>query len=115
MQWLHKRLTGLELYLEVCYTIFGRGGAKIPSPSVLNLKFFMKPYSYYQTTSISIPKKDDYMTVYYYRKGVVVGMKKQFDGEYQPPLNCVQEQILDENSYNAHLKLYSDDQLEVKH
>lgn len=66
----------------------------------------MKPLSYYQTTTISIPKKDDYMTVYYYRKGVMVGMKRQFDEDFTPPKNCVEEQVLDEVSYNAHLKHY---------
>lgn len=66
----------------------------------------MKPYSYYQTTSVSIPKKDDYMTIYYYRKGVMVGMKKQFDEDFEPPSNCVEERVLDEISYIAHLKHY---------
>jgi hypothetical protein len=66
----------------------------------------MKPYSYYQKTSVSIPKKDDYMTIYYYRKGVMVGMKRQFDEDFQAPNGCVEEYVLDEISYNAHLKHY---------
>jgi hypothetical protein len=69
----------------------------------------MKPLSYYQETSVSIPKKDDYMTVYYYRKGVMVGMKTQFDDDFTPPKNCVEEQVLDEVSYNAHMKLYQEE------
>lgn len=69
----------------------------------------MKPLSYYQTTSVSIPKKDDYMTIYYYRKGVMVGMKRQFDDDFQPPKNCVEEKVLDEISYNAHMKLYQEE------
>ena len=66
----------------------------------------MKPFSYYQKTSVSIPKKDDYMTIYYYRKGVIIGIKRQFDDEFQPPKKCVEEYVLDEISYNAHLKHY---------
>ena len=69
----------------------------------------MKPFSYYQKTSVSIPKEDDYMTIYYYRKGVMVGMKRQFDDEFQPPKNCVQEYVLDEVSYNSHLKHYHEE------
>jgi hypothetical protein len=66
----------------------------------------MKPISYYQTTSVSIPRQDDYMTIYYYRKGVMVGMKRQFDQDFEPPKNCVEEKVLDEISYNAHMKHY---------
>jgi hypothetical protein len=69
----------------------------------------MKPLSYYQKTSVSIPKQDDYMTIYYYRKGVMVGMKRQFDEDFQPPKNCVEEKVLDEVSYNAHMKLYQEE------
>jgi hypothetical protein len=66
----------------------------------------MKPLSYYETTSVSIPKKNDYMTIYYYKKGVMVGMKRQFDDDFQAPNGCVEEYVLDEVSYNAHLKHY---------
>jgi hypothetical protein len=70
----------------------------------------MKPLSYYQKTSVSIPKKDDYMTIYYYRKGVMVGMKVgPCDDEFQPPKNCVEEYVLDEISYNSHLKHYNEE------
>ncbi len=69
----------------------------------------MKPLSYYQTTSVSIPKKDDYMTIYYYKKGVMVGMKRQFDVDFVPPKGCVEEKVLDEISYNAHLKHYNEE------
>jgi hypothetical protein len=69
----------------------------------------MKPFSYYQTTSVAIPKKDDYMTIYYYRKGVMVGMKRQFDVDFEPPKGYVEERVLDEVSYNAHLKHYHEE------
>ena len=69
----------------------------------------MKPLSYYQTTSVAIPKQDDYMTIYYYRKGVMVGMKRQFETDYEPPKNCVEEKVLDEVSYNAHMKHYQEE------
>jgi hypothetical protein len=74
----------------------------------------MKPLSYYQTTSVSIPKQDDYMTIYYYRKGVMVGMKRQFDEDFQPPKRCVEEKVLDEVSYNAHLNHYYEEQEKLK-
>jgi len=69
----------------------------------------MKPLSYYQETSVSIPRQDDYMTIYYYRKGVMVGMKRQFDDDFVPPKNCVEEKVLDEISYNAHMKHYQEE------
>jgi hypothetical protein len=72
----------------------------------------MKPLSYYKETSVSMPKQDDYMTTYYYKKGVMVGMKvgKQ-DDSFQPPKNCVEEKVLDEISFNAHLKHYREENL----
>ena len=39
----------------------------------------------------------------------MVGIKRQFDDDFQPPKNCVQEKILDEVSYNAHKKLYQEE------
>jgi hypothetical protein len=70
----------------------------------------MKPFSYYQTTSVAIPKKDDYMTIYYYRKGVMVGMKVgKVDDDFVSPKGCVEERVLDEVSYNAHLKHYHEE------
>jgi hypothetical protein len=74
----------------------------------------MKDYSYYQTTSVSIPTKDKYMTIYYYRKGVMVGMKKQFDVDFEPPKNCVEEKVLDEVSYTAHMKHYQEENLRLQ-
>jgi hypothetical protein len=74
----------------------------------------VKPLSYYQTTSVSIPKQDDYMTIYYYRKGVMVGMKRQFDEDFEPPKRCVEEKVLDEVSYNAHLNHYYEEQEKLK-
>jgi hypothetical protein len=70
----------------------------------------MKPHSYYRTTSVSIPKKDDYVTIYYYRKGVMVGMKVgPQDDDFSPPKNCVEESVLDEVSYTAHQKHYQEE------
>jgi hypothetical protein len=80
-----------------------------PPPIVSFTKIQMKPYSYYQTTSVSLPTKDKYMTIYYYRRGVMVGMKKQFDDDFEPPANCVEERVLDEVSYQAHLKHYHEE------
>jgi hypothetical protein len=74
----------------------------------------MKPFSYYQTTSVAIPKKDDYMTIYYYRKGIMVGMKRQFDADFQAPNGCVEEYVLDEVSYNAHMKHYQEENLRLQ-
>jgi transcription termination factor NusB len=75
----------------------------------------MKPYVYYQTTSVSIPKQDDYMTIYYYRKGVMVGMKVgKIEDDFQPPKNCVEEKVLDEVSYNSHMKHYQEENLRLQ-
>jgi hypothetical protein len=75
----------------------------------------VKPLSYYQTTSVSIPKQDDYMTIYYYRKGVMVGMKVgPQEEDFQPPKRCVEEKVLDEVSYNAHLNHYYEEQEKLK-
>jgi hypothetical protein len=74
----------------------------------------MKPYEYYRTTSVSIPSKDKYMTIYYYKKGVMVGMKRQFETDYEPPKNCVEEKVLDEVSYNAHMKHYQEENLRLQ-
>lgn len=74
----------------------------------------MKPLDYYQTTSVSIPKKDDYMTIYYYKKGVLVAVKKQFDEDFISPKNCVEEKVLDEVSYDAHMKHYQEDALRLQ-
>jgi len=70
----------------------------------------MKPFSYYQTTSVAIPRKDDYMTIYYYRKGVMVGMKVgKVEDDFEPPKNCVEEKSFDEVSFNAHMKHYHEE------
>jgi hypothetical protein len=74
----------------------------------------MKPYAYYQTTSVSIPRKDDYLTIYYYKKGVMVGMKRQFETDYETPKNCVEEKVLDEVSYNSHMKHYQEENLRLQ-
>jgi hypothetical protein len=75
----------------------------------------MKPLSYYKETSVSIPKQDDYMTIYYYRKGVMVGMKVgKLDADFEPPKKCVEEKVLDEVSYNAHMKLYQEENVRLQ-
>jgi hypothetical protein len=75
----------------------------------------MKPLSYYRDTSVSIPKQDDYMTIYYYRKGVMVGMKVgKIDDDFQPPKKCIEEKVLDEISYNSHMKLYQEENLRLQ-
>jgi len=74
----------------------------------------MKPFSYYQETSVSIPKKDDYMTIYYYKKGVMVGMKRQFGDDFVPPKGCVEEKVLDEVSFNAHMKHYDEERIRLQ-
>jgi hypothetical protein len=75
----------------------------------------MKPLSYYRDTSVSIPKQDDYMTIYYYKRGVMVGMKVgKLDNDFQPPKKCIEEKVLDEVSYNAHMKLYQEETLRLQ-
>jgi hypothetical protein len=75
----------------------------------------MKALSYYRDTSVSIPKQDDYMTIYYYHKGVMVGMKVgKLEDDYQPPKEGVEEKILDEVSHNAHIKLYQEENLKLQ-
>ena len=74
----------------------------------------MKPLSYYQETSVAIPRQDDYMTIYYYKKGVMVGMKRQFEDNFEPPENCVEEKVLDEVSYGAHMKHYQEENLRLQ-
>jgi hypothetical protein len=54
------------------------------------------------------------MTTYYYKKGVMVGMKLQFDNDFQPPNGCIEEKVLDEVSYNAHMKHYQNENLRLQ-
>jgi hypothetical protein len=76
---------------------------------------FMKPLSYYQKISVSIPRRQDYTTTYYYRKGVMVEMKVgKHNDDFQPPDKCVEEYDLDEVSYNAHIKLYQDESIKLQ-
>ena len=75
----------------------------------------MKPLSYYQTTSVSIPNKEDYTTIYYYRKGVMIGMKVgKIDEDFQSPKDCVQEEVFDNVSYDAHMKHYQEENLRLQ-
>ena len=41
-------------------------------------------------------------------------MKRQFDTDFEPPTKCVEEKILDEISYNAHMKLYQEENLRLQ-
>ena len=76
---------------------------------------FMKPLSYYKETSVSIPKQDDYMTIYYYKTGIMVGMKVgKPEDDFQPPKNCVEEKVLDEVSYSAHMKHYQEESIKLQ-
>lgn len=36
-------------------------------------------------------------------------MKRQFETDFEPPKNCVEEKVLDEVSYNAHMKHYQEE------
>lgn len=71
----------------------------------------MKPLSYYNQTSVSFPKKDDYLTTYYYKKGRLVSIKSGncFDEDFKVPKGCVEEHSLDEVSYKSHLNLYHEE------
>ena len=45
----------------------------------------------------------------------MVGMKVgKIEDDFQPPKKCVEEKVLDEVSYNAHLKHYYDEQDKLK-
>ena len=45
----------------------------------------------------------------------MVGMKVgKIDEEFEPPKNCVEEKVLDEISYNAHLKHYREENLRLQ-
>ena len=55
------------------------------------------------------------MTIYYYRKGVMVGMKVgKLDEDFNSPKGCVEEEVLDEISFNAHMKLYNEENLRLQ-
>lgn len=82
--------------------------------TVLHRHGIMRQLSYYQETSVAIPKKDDYMTIYYYRKGVMLYLKKGYDPDFVPPKGCVEERDLDTKSYNAHLERYNADILRLQ-
>jgi len=44
----------------------------------------------------------------------MVGMKRQFDVDFEPPKGCVEEKVLDELSYNAHLKHYHEENVRLQ-
>ena len=39
----------------------------------------------------------------------MVGMKRQFDQNFETPKGCVEEKVLDEISFNAHMKHYQEE------
>lgn len=54
------------------------------------------------------------MTIYYYRKGIMVGMKKQFEDDFTPPQNCIEEKVFDGISYTAHVKHYREENVRLQ-
>jgi hypothetical protein len=68
----------------------------------------MKPISYYKTSSVSSPIEDYYMTTYYYKEGKLVVVKKggSLNENFEAPPGCVEENVLDQISYEAHRRLY---------
>lgn len=75
----------------------------------------MRPFLYYTKISVSYPKEEDYTTTYFYKKGVMVGIKVgPYEEDYIPPSDCVEEKILDEVSYNLHLNHYQSEVLRLQ-
>jgi hypothetical protein len=76
----------------------------------------MKDYSYYTTSDIEFPSKTKYTKSFFYKKGKMIATKVWGEGyddlELGLPEGTVEEQILDEESYNAHLDLYRSRALE---
>lgn len=54
------------------------------------------------------------MTIYYYRKGIMVGMKKQFEDDFIAPTKCVEEKIFDTISYDAHIEHYRKENIRLQ-
>jgi hypothetical protein len=69
----------------------------------------MKPISYYKTSSVSKPIEDYYITTYYYKEGKLIVVKKSgsLNENFEAPVGCVEENVLDQISYEAHRRLYS--------
>lgn len=44
----------------------------------------------------------------------MIGMKRQFDDDFQPPKNCVEEKFLDETSFDAHMNHYNEENLRLQ-
>ena len=73
----------------------------------------MKPFEYYSKPQIAYPNKLDYITFYVYDKGEVLAKfsafeksKKSLEKEYP---NAVIQEVLDEDSYDAHRRLYNEE------
>ena len=71
----------------------------------------MKPFEYYSKVQHFYPAKQDYITWYVYDKGEVISKfaawdssKKVLEGLYP---NAVIQEVLDEDSYEAHRRLYN--------
>ena len=41
-------------------------------------------------------------------------MKRQFDDDFEPPKRCVEERVLDEVSFNAHMGHYQEENLRLQ-
>lgn len=74
----------------------------------------MKNLNYYSEIPVSFPNKDNYTTTYYYKRGILKAIKKQFDESFNPPKNCVEEKVIDEKSYDEHLSLYLQEKVKLE-
>jgi hypothetical protein len=76
----------------------------------------MKPISYYKTSSVSIPVKDYYLTTYYYKEGRLVVIRKggYLNEDFEAPSGCVEENVLDQISYEEHRKLYNQEVINLQ-
>lgn len=66
----------------------------------------MKPLLYYELITVSIPRKEDYTKIFYYKNGMMIGMKRKFDDDFDAPKDSVKEEVFDKKSYEAHLEHY---------
>ena len=71
----------------------------------------MKPFDYYSKPKIAYPNKLDYITFYVYDRGELLDQFAAWDrskrslNEKYP--NAVIQEVLDEDSYEAHRRLYN--------
>lgn len=76
----------------------------------------MKRFSYYETPMVSRPDEEYYITKFYYKKGKLILTKKGccFEEDFTAPEGCIEEQSLDEISYQYHLDLYRQEILRLQ-